>query len=977
MSGMELPVVNRVDWLVVGGSSAGVSAAVALAGAGQAVMLVGPRSYVGEDIAGCFRFWERSRGGDDSPLAKQLFGEDQPPTPMRVKLAMEGALLDAGVSVLLTAHPAGLVCDAEGRACGVVLANRAGRQVVLAGGVIDASVEGTLCRIAGHEVDRPTGMQTVTHVTLCHDEGEDAQGLDVERLPGFAGTIGKIGYRLSARRYRLTVDFGDGSPDALLRAQAEVTRRCWVPQEYLHQEQVVCAMPDSDAGSEAALTWPAHRFGIAPGLFSLSPASATTRRAAAMLQRPVSAMNLGRQVGTALAWQNPAAPTDTSGLQVRGANEQPVEVGEVRTLNHALRSSAAAQQHVACDTLRVPRLGRYDVLVLGGGTAGAPAAIAAAQAGVSVGLIEAGPALGGVGTLGQITHYWFGNRVGFTKTIDEGVRSLEYRESFQHDKGGWSVPAKQAWYQQRCCELGVAVWLRTNGVGVWIEGDRVRGVVVAGPMGYGLIEADAVIDSTGCADLPAAAGAKTVTMGADHAAVQGTGLAGMVPARDYQNSDHNFCDDTDVAGTTAFFLSSRRKYAGHFDLGQLVDSRERRQIVGKLSLDPVDILFQRRFPDTICVATSNFDSHGYTTHPLFLLKSPDKKPLWADVPFRCLVPEGLRGLLVTGLAVSAHRDALPVIRMQADVQNQGYAAGYAAAMASAAKVDVTEVDVASLQRHLVDIGGLPPRVLTDEDSFPVDDAQFDRVVADGAEDFAGLALLFAEPQRSRPRLREALQHATDPMLRERYALLLALLGDDGGVSTVSDMVCGQAWDHGWNYRGMGQFGMSVSPVDTAIMALGGVGGADAWPALFEKVQSLYELGQREEALPDFSHCRALAVAFETLYARHPDRRAAEVLARLLGLTAMAGHAQPTVAHTLDAITDDPNENAVRNRALRELYLARAVMRCGDHEGLGRRTLESYAQDLRGHFASHARANLDRSDRISSGVKRADAVASAR
>ncbi|MFO7898034.1 MAG: hypothetical protein R6V58_03115, partial [Planctomycetota bacterium] len=47
----------------------------------------------------------------------------------------------------------------------------------------------------------------------------------------------------------------------------------------------------------------------------------------------------------------------------------------------------------------------------------------------------------------------------------------------------------------------------------------------------------------------------------------------------------------------------------------------------------------------------------------------------------------------------------------------------------------------------------------------------------------------------------------------------------------------------------------------------------------------------------------------------------------------------------------------RNECLRELVLARALYRCGDHEGLGEKILRTYTRDLRGHFARHATAVL--------------------
>jgi hypothetical protein len=53
-------------------------------------------------------------------------------------------------------------------------------------------------------------------------------------------------------------------------------------------------------------------------------------------------------------------------------------------------------------------------------------------------------------------------------------------------------------------------------------------------------------------------------------------------------------------------------------------------------------------------------------------------------------------------------------------------------------------------------------------------------------------------------------------------------------------------------------------------------------------------------------------------------------------------------------------NAVRTRrdSMCELFLARALYRCGDYEGLGEQILRAYTKDLRGHLARHAKAVLD-------------------
>ncbi|WP_425283883.1 FAD-dependent oxidoreductase [Lihuaxuella thermophila] len=49
--------------------------------------------------------------------------------------------------------------------------------------------------------------------------------------------------------------------------------------------------------------------------------------------------------------------------------------------------------------------------------------------------------------------------------------------------------------------------------------------------------------------------------------------------------------------------------------------------------------------------------------------------LLIEIPYRMLLPKGLDGILVIGKAISATHDALPAIRMQADLENLGRGSG--------------------------------------------------------------------------------------------------------------------------------------------------------------------------------------------------------------------------------------------------------------------------------------------------------------
>jgi len=238
----QIPVVARVDVLVLGGCSAGVSLAVAAKQRGRSAMAVAPRAYLGEDIASLFNYWDTPL--EESPLSQTVFGPnaDGPPTPMHVKLTLEQALVEADIELVLQSHPVGVIRNADSRVCGAAIANRSGVQAVLAANVVDVSIEGSFAKLAGCAMrPAPKGVQTVSHVVLCNGESEDAEGLTSEALPGYAGSIGKIGFDLAAKHYTLDVDFGDGSPAAVARAEAEVVERCWVPEEHQHQEQLLLA----------------------------------------------------------------------------------------------------------------------------------------------------------------------------------------------------------------------------------------------------------------------------------------------------------------------------------------------------------------------------------------------------------------------------------------------------------------------------------------------------------------------------------------------------------------------------------------------------------------------------------------------------------------------------------------------------------------------------------------------------------------
>jgi hypothetical protein len=361
----------------------------------------------------------------------------------------------------------------------------------------------------------------------------------------------------------------------------------------------------------------------------------------------------------------------------------------------------------------------------------------------------------------------------------------------------------------------------------------------------------------------------------------------------------------------------------------------------------MDIINQRVFSDVITVSKSRFDNHGFPSHDLFfILRQNRSESLYSNVPYRALLPKGYDGILVTGLGMSAHGDAMPVMRMQRDVENHSYAAGYASALAAREGTTVRKINVEELQRHLADIGTIPEELIDAKDSYPLSEAQIKTAVDSVGRDYTGIAQILTQTETAIPLLREAYRRAEDETVRLRYAHVLGMLRDGTGAQTLIQAVAKARWDKGYNFSGFGNHQQTTSPLDDLIIALGRTGEARAMDVLIKKARQLTPASE-------FSHFRAVAMAFESIR----DPRAAPTLAELLRMPGVGGHAFREINAVIKRTPKSKGDNSTRNTSLRELILARALYRCGDHNGLGRKTLETYSNDFRGHYATHARAVL--------------------
>ena len=595
----------------------------------------------------------------------------------------------------------------------------------------------------------------------------------------------------------------------------------------------------------------------------------------------------------------------------------------------------------------LPVIAECDVFVAGAGTGGAPAAIAAARAGAKTIVAEYLPRMGGTMTDGLIGLYCYGLRIGFTAELDRGV----------HDFGAIYGQSKAEWMRAEARKAGAELWFGALVCGVRKEGSAIVAVEVAFQDGtHGLVKTRAAVDATGNADLAAFAGEETEFIDATELSLQGAGSTPKILGTSYQNTDYAFVDDTDAEDLCHFTLRARQNFGTYvWDQSQNVNSRERRRLHGVYYVTAQDIMNNRTYPDVISLARSNFDTHGQTVSDEFFIEAPHaREALKVNIPFRALLPRNTDGLLVTGLGMSAHRDAMPVLRMQPDVQNQGYAAGLAAAQSVKDQVRLRDIDIYALQRKLVALGIIGEDAIGMKDNFPLADSEIADSVKTLANGYEGLSKVLSDTKRALPLLRTAYAAAVEPDAKLVYAHVMGLLGDATGRKTLEDKIASaESWDKGWNYKGMDQFGRSVSLLDSYIIALGRCGAETS----FAPIDALArKLGGKSE----YSHFRAVALALERL----GDRRGAETLAALLALKGVAGHAfaPGDVAHNVPGYDKFATRNLglgdmERSDCLRELCIARALYNLGDRGGKGAQVLCAYAADPRKAYANHARQVL--------------------
>ena len=398
------------------------------------------------------------------------------------------------------------------------------------------------------------------------------------------------------------------------------------------------------------------------------------------------------------------------------------------------------------------------VLVAGGGTAGALAAIASGRAGVDTLIAEAADCLGGIGTGGALNGYYYGLKGGLQDELDERVYqySLDlYGRHGVRENRQFHPFAKMNTLEEMCIEANVKIEFNTLVCGVETSiinnGNlpaklnskehtltSLDAIETCSEKGNGRIRPAVTIDSTGDGDASALAGAQ-YTLGREPDSIQ---HIFSIPAihlsrredkneqgettRKYltlapYNVDAGYCDACDTKdisrarsdAITAFARTQYTNEARVLFFSTVVGVRASRQISGDIKITLADQIKASEFNDVIGYAASHYDNHACdyeneSENAMLWTWAFDAhcEPTGCEIPYRAMLPKNIEKLIVACRALSLDFDASQQFRMQRDMQRIGEAAGYAAALAVKNNTTPRNIEIKQLQKMLEKTGAL-------------------------------------------------------------------------------------------------------------------------------------------------------------------------------------------------------------------------------------------------------------------------------
>jgi hypothetical protein len=396
----------------------------------------------------------------------------------------------------------------------------------------------------------------------------------------------------------------------------------------------------------------------------------------------------------------------------------------------------------------IPVYDTADIVVIGGGPAGTAAAISAARCGRKTILLEQSGQLGGMGTLGNVSVFMgIGNVTGIYREMISEYLPAALPDS--HHVSIWpqySPFELRHYLNQKLEKEGVKVYYHTSFVSAIKQDHRLTAVVANTREGMQAFEGQVFIDCTGdarvagAADVPLRSGrdedglTQPMTLmfmmqdtgkpvqpklpeGCYHYETKadlpqgrhlfweqmgdGTLLVNMtrVKGNGAKIEDVNHAEKEALRQVFSVVNYLQRNGFENYILSHVpgqVGVRETNQITGLYTLTEEDLTGGRRFDDVVAQTNYEIDIHN----PTGGATTDERKLSGYDIPYRCMIPINVEGLIVAGRSISATHVAMSSMRVQATCYALGQAAGNAASLAIEEGAPLANIPIKRLHNRL-------------------------------------------------------------------------------------------------------------------------------------------------------------------------------------------------------------------------------------------------------------------------------------
>ena len=167
-----------------------------------------------------------------------------------------------------------------------------------------------------------------------------------------------------------------------------------------------------------------------------------------------------------------------------------------------------AARSVYTETNKIPILGDFDVIIVGGGPAGVAAALSAARRHLLVLLVESYGFLGGMWTAGLVNPMFdCENKGGICAELVDAINRKDMSIQMGPNMWCFDTETMKSLLDDLVLSEGITMLLHTHFVRPIVLGDTIQGVIVENKGGCAAYKAKIVIDCTGDGDVAARAGA--------------------------------------------------------------------------------------------------------------------------------------------------------------------------------------------------------------------------------------------------------------------------------------------------------------------------------------------------------------------------------------------------------------------------------------------------------------------------------------